>query len=36
MTFTKAMWIFDGAVFGLLIVGLAAYIIYRRHKNRDR
>ncbi len=30
------MWIFDGVIFGLVIVGLAAYVIYRRHKNREK
>ncbi len=36
MNAVQIMWIADGVLFGLLIVGLAAYVAYRRHKNKER
>ncbi len=36
MNLVQIMWIVDGVIFGLLIIGLAAYAAYRRRKNKER
>lgn len=36
MNAVTAMWIADGVLFGLIIIGLASYVLYRRHKNKER